>query len=135
MKNLRVMILSRHVKAELKRLLHPKSMIQIRMGGNPVNRDIIGSVTAFFILYIAIFATGTLIMAGLGLDVLSAVASVAATLGNIGPGLGMVGPVDNYSPIPTAGKWVLCLFMLLFPGTWESRSRTNNDNWRRRILS
>ncbi len=132
MKNLRIMILSRHVKAELKRLLHPKSMIQIRMGGNPVNRDIIGSVTAFFILYIAIFAVGALIMAGLGLDVLSAVASVAATLGNIGPGLGMVGPVDNYSLIPTAGKWVLCLFMLLgrleiytvvmllLPGTWES---------------
>jgi trk system potassium uptake protein TrkH len=70
-------------------------------------------------------------MAGLGLDVLSSLASVAATLGNIGPGLGIVGPVKNYAGIPAFGKWVLSLCMLLgrleiytvimliVPSTWK----------------
>jgi len=70
-------------------------------------------------------------MAGFGLDVLTAVGSVAATLGNIGPGLGGVGPVQNYAAIPQGGKWVLCGFMLLgrleiytvllllLPATWR----------------
>ncbi len=132
MKNLRIMFLIRHVKAELLRLLHPKSMVHIRVAGNVVNRDIVASVTSFFILYIGIFAIGALVMAGFGLDVVSSIASVAATLGNIGPGLGIVGPVNNYASIPVAGKWVLCLFMLLgrleiytvvmllLPGTWSS---------------
>jgi len=130
-KNLRIMVLLRHVKAELHRLLHPKSMVQVRVGGNVVGRDIIASVTAFFILYIGLFAIFTLIMAALGLDVISAIASVAATLGNIGPGLGIVGPVKNYATVPMMGKWVLSLCMLLgrleiytvimlmVPGTWK----------------
>ena len=71
------------------------------------------------------------IMAALGLDILSALTSVAATLGNIGPGLGVVGPMDNFAGVPQAGKWVLSLCMLLgrlelftvlmlfVPGTWK----------------
>lgn len=130
-KNLRIMVLIRHVKAELSRLLHPRSVVQVKVGGNVVGKDVLGSVTAFFILYIGLFAIFTLVMAGLGLDVVSSLASVAATLGNIGPGLGIVGPVKNYSGIPAFGKWVLSLCMLLgrleiytvimliVPGTWK----------------
>jgi trk system potassium uptake protein TrkH len=55
----------------------------------------------------------SLIMTGLGLDLISAMASVIATLGNIGPGLGLVGPVANYGAIPTFGKWFLSFLMLL----------------------
>jgi trk system potassium uptake protein TrkH len=60
-----------------------------------------------------IFALAGLIMSALGVDVLTAIASVAATIGNIGPGLGTVGPAENYAHIPIAGKWVLSLCMLL----------------------
>lgn len=130
-KNLRIMVLIRHVKTELYRLLHPRSVVQVKVGGNVVGKEVIGSVTAFFILYIGLFAIFTLVMAGLGLDVISALASVAATLGNIGPGLGIVGPVKNYATVPLFGKWVLSLCMLLgrleiytvimlmVPGTWR----------------
>ena len=52
-------------------------------------------------------------MAGLGLDFISALSSVAASIGNIGPGFGVVGPIRNYLEIPTAGKWVLIACMLL----------------------
>ncbi len=56
---------------------------------------------------------GVLIMASMGLDMATSFGSVAATLNNIGPGLGSVGPTDNYAHIPTMGKWVLALLMLM----------------------
>ena len=52
-------------------------------------------------------------MSLIGLDMLSAFGAVAGTLGNVGPGLGSVGPTDNYAHLPAVGKWLLTLFMLL----------------------
>lgn len=130
-KNLRLMVLARHVRAELSSILHPKAIVHVRVGGKPVGREIIASVTSFFILYIAIFTAGTLFMTILDLDLITAMSSVAATLGNIGPGLGDVGPMQNYAAIPDSGKWVLSLCMmmgrlelytvvlLLLPETWK----------------
>ena len=130
-KSLRVMIVMRHIKAELQRILHPHGITACRVCGKPLPRETVSSVTAFFILYIVTFALGGVIMACLGLDVLTAFTSVAATLGNGGPGLGAIGPMDNYSGIPHLGKWFLSLFMLLgrlelytvimlvFPETWR----------------
>ncbi|AER67155.1 potassium uptake protein, TrkH family [Thermovirga lienii DSM 17291] len=112
-KNLRIMLLLRHVKNELRRLLHPSAVLHVRTAGQVVERDVIGSVTAFFILYIGLFAVAALFMSALGVDVLTSIASVAATIGNIGPGLGTVGPAENYAHIPLAGKWVLSFCMLL----------------------
>ena len=129
-KHLRILISMRHVRVELQRILHPRGILSCRLGGRRLQEDIIASVTSFFILFIVIFAIATLMMACVGLDVVSAFTSVAATLGNVGPGLGSVGPMDNYSGVPFAGKWILSLCMLLgrlelytvvillFPGTW-----------------
>ena len=71
------------------------------------------NVLGFFFLFIGIFAIVTCIMAALGLDLVSAAASTIATMANIGPGLGSVGPVDNYAHIPTVGKFILSFCMLL----------------------
>jgi trk system potassium uptake protein TrkH len=60
-----------------------------------------------------IFAMGTFVMSMMGLDFETAIGSTAATLGNIGPGIGNVGPVDNYAGIPLFGKWFLSFLMLL----------------------
>jgi trk system potassium uptake protein TrkH len=131
MKNVRVMVVLRQAKTEMMRLLHPRGVFPVRMGGKSLENGVVASITAFFILYMGLFILGTLIMAGLGLDVVTSVGSVAATLGNIGPGLGGVGPVQNYAAIPQVGKWVLCGFMLLgrleiytvllllLPATWR----------------
>jgi trk system potassium uptake protein TrkH len=113
MKNVRIMLLVKLVKTELHRLLHPKAIIPIRLGKKAISYDVMGSVTAFFVLYIGLFAIAALAMAAMGVDVLTAIASVAATIGNIGPGLGTVGPTENYAHIPFLGKWILCLCMLL----------------------
>ncbi|MCF4151002.1 TrkH family potassium uptake protein [Dethiosulfovibrio sp. F2B] len=131
MKNVRIMVILRRVGMEIKRLLHPRQVIKIRLNGTVLRDDVITSVTAFFILYIVLFALATLAMAAMGLDLTAAISSVAATLGNIGPGLGMVGPTQNYHWICAPGKWLLSLCMLLgrleiftvvmlfFPGTWK----------------
>ena len=88
-------------------------MTSVKLGGRAVPQDILNSIWGFFILYLGIFIIATLFMAALGLDLISAIASVAASIGNIGPGLGSVGPVSNYLDIPLAGKWVLISCMLL----------------------
>ena len=61
---------------------------------------------------IGVSVIGIIVMSGLGLDFETSFGSVAATINNIGPGLGAVGPTDNYSQIPVFGKWFLSFLML-----------------------
>ena len=113
MKIMRVMLLVRHGYQEIFHLIHPHAVTAVKMGGKPVPAHILSSIWGFFILYMGLFVVATLIMASLGLDFVSALASVAASIGNIGPGLGIVGPAQNYLSIPAAGKWILIFCMLL----------------------
>ncbi len=113
MKTMRVMLLMRHSYQQVFRIVHPHAVTTVKLGGKPVPQDVLGSVWGFFILYLALFVVATFVMAGLGLDMVSAIASVGATIGNIGPGLGIVGPSEHYLFIPDAGKWVLVFSMLL----------------------
>ena len=71
------------------------------------------SVLGFMGLYMGLFTLSAVILAGLGVDLITSIAAVAATLGNIGPGLGLVGPTENFSQIPYMGKWLLVWCMLL----------------------
>ncbi|MDT8393148.1 MAG: potassium transporter TrkG [Bacteroidales bacterium] len=112
-KVVRQLLLLKNSILELKRLLHPQAIIPVRMNNQVVPQDIIMKVMAFFIIYIIFFIIGSGVMALMGLDGPTAIGATAATIGNIGPGIGMVGPVDNYDFIPYAGKWVLSFLMLL----------------------
>jgi len=112
-KSIRHLLLFKASAAELKKLLHPKAFITVRYNGNAVKRDYIFNILAFFLFYILIFITGTIIMSALGLDFQTAIGATIASLGNIGPGIGNVGPVDNFAAIPEAGKWVLSFLMML----------------------
>ncbi len=67
----------------------------------------------FLALYIGLFAVCTVLLAGMDVDLLTAISAVASSIGNIGPGLGMVGPTENYALIPYWGKWLLVWCMLL----------------------
>ena len=98
---------------EFKRMIHPQAVILVRYNERKVSEKIIHLVLAFFMFYMLTFFFGTFIMTWVGLDFSSAVGSTIATLGNIGPGIGDVGPVENYSEIPSIGKWFLSLLMLL----------------------
>ena len=112
MKVIRLYVLIKFVRAEVRRLLHPSAVIPIRVGHTVIPREIVTNVLGFLALLIGLFITGVILMSVLGLDLESSFGAVAATLGNIGPGLGSVGPTDNYAHIPILGKWVLTFFML-----------------------
>lgn len=112
-KAIRTLLLIKSSLIELKRLVHTRAYIPVRYDTRPVPQEVITKILAFFFLYIAIFLIGTVVMSFMGLDFQSAIGAVIASLGNIGPGIGSVGPVNHYNHIPDAGKWVLSFLMLI----------------------
>jgi trk system potassium uptake protein TrkH len=98
---------------ELKRLLHPRAVIPVRFNEKSVGPDIISNVQAFFIFYIMIFVFASALLSLLGLDFLTAVGASATCIGNVGPGIGTVGPLNNFAHLPDIAKWILSFLMLL----------------------
>ncbi|MEJ2725769.1 MAG: TrkH family potassium uptake protein [Deltaproteobacteria bacterium] len=113
MKTMRIMLLAKHAYQEIFRIIHPHAVTTVKLGGKPVPSDVLSSIWGFFVLYLGLFVVSAVIMAALGLDLISAFASVAACIFNVGPGLGQVGPMNNYLTVPLSGKWVLIFCMLL----------------------
>lgn len=113
MKILRVVIYFKYCYKELFSLVHPRAVTQIKIGGKAVPEDIVRSILGFMGLYVGLFVLSSVMLAGTGVDFTTSFAAVAATLGNIGPGFGMVGPTENFAAIPLAGKWILIWDMLL----------------------
>ncbi|MEZ4526813.1 MAG: TrkH family potassium uptake protein [Desulfobacterales bacterium] len=113
MKCLRIMVCFKYCYKELFSLIHPHAVSHVKIAGKPVPEDVVRSVLGFLALYMGLFAVSTVVLAGIGVDFVTAFGAVAATIGNIGPGFGMVGPVENFSLIPDAGKWLLIWCMLL----------------------
>jgi len=112
-KCLRFLVIIKSAYAELYRLVHPHAVITLKIDGKVVPQDVVNGIWGFSILYLFLFQIASLLMASLGLDMVSAFVSVAACIGNIGPGLGSVGPADNYNNIPFIGKWLLSFCMIL----------------------
>jgi trk system potassium uptake protein TrkH len=112
-KIMRIILLVKHGFREIFSLIHPHAVRSIKLGGKPVPPEVLNSIWGFFILYLGLFIIAVIIMSSLGLDTMTSFASVAATIGNVGPGLGLVGPVNNYLPVPDLGKWVLIFCMIL----------------------
>ena len=113
MKCLRVMLCFKYSYKELFSLIHPRAVTHVKISGITVPDDVMRSVLGFMVLYMGLFAVSTVFLAGLGVDFVTAIGAVASTIGNIGPGFGMVGPVENYAQIPYLGKWLLIWCMLL----------------------
>ena len=112
-KMVRLLLLVRNSFLELRRLVHPRAILPVRFNKSVVAQDIIYNILAFFLFYIAIFLFGTIVMSLSGLDFLSAMGSVATSLGNVGPAIAEVGPVSNFANIPDFGKWFLSGLMLM----------------------
>ena len=113
MKCLRIMLCFKYCYRELFSLIHPHAVTQIKIGGKAVPDDVMRSVVGFLALYMGLFALSAVILAGMGVDFRTSFAAIAACIGNIGPGFGLVGPVENYAHIPYLGKWLLIWCMLL----------------------
>lgn len=113
MKCLRVMLCFKFCYKELFMLIHPHAVSHVKIGGKTVPDDVMRSILGFLALYVGLFALCSVVLAGFGVDFVTAFGAVAATIGNIGPGFGMVGPVENFANIPVLGKWLLIWCMLL----------------------
>lgn len=112
-KCMRIMVVLKQSYNELIRLIHPRAVRQVKIGGQAVSREVLGGIWGFMTLYLVLLVVSVLIVASTGSDLITAVTSVMACIGNVGPGLGAVGPVDNYFGMHTLAKWVLSLDMLL----------------------
>jgi len=85
----------------------------VRLDGKPLPQETIYKIMAFFQIYILIFVIGAMILSLIGLDFETSIGASISSLGNIGPGLGTVGPSGNYGHLPSLAKWVLSLMMML----------------------
>ena len=109
----RIMLLFKQGYRELYRMIHPHAVVPVKLGGRSIPTKTIEGIWGFFFIYLLLFAVSSLIMTLLGLDLITAISSVAACIGNIGPGLGAVGPAENFHHLPALGKWLLSLCMLI----------------------
>jgi trk system potassium uptake protein TrkH len=112
-KCLRVLLLFKYCYRELVSLVHPKAVAHIKIGGRSVPDDIVRSIIGFLALFVGLFVVCSILLAALGVDFFTSFGAVAASIGNIGPGFGLVGPAGNYASIPALGKWLLAGCMLL----------------------
>lgn len=113
MKVMRIMLLLKQSYQELFRLIHPRAVSKVKMGKTVVPDDVIRGVWGFFILWIGLFVLAAFVVAATGVDVVSSFAASLACIGNIGPGIGSVGPTDNYAHLPELAKASLTLCMVL----------------------
>ena len=112
-KNIRILLLLKSAKTHLMRIIHPRGVYPVRFGGLVLEGKNVGEILSFFSMYIFIFVISVLFVSLEGYDITTTLTSVAATLGNIGPGLALVGPMGNYSIMSPFTKIVLSLTMLI----------------------
>ena len=127
----RVLLLAKVVDREFKRMVEPRGVFAVRLGGSAIPETTIQGLLN--LVYLALFVNfvSCLLLSAMGVDVLTSISAVAASMFNIGPGLGAVGPTDTYAVLPDAAKWVLAtnmiagrlefytLIVLLTPGYWR----------------
>lgn len=112
MKNVRVLLLLKHAQLQISRLIHPREVRVLKLDHKPVSPEVMQSILGFFALYMGLFVVAAILMTVTGLDLLTAGGSVVACLSNIGPGIGEVGPTENYAAISYSGKLILSACML-----------------------
>ncbi len=113
MKISRIIIVVKAAYNEIYKVCRPHAVFSVKVGKEAIEDSVIRSVLVFFGVFVLSFVVGTLVMAAIGLDMITAASSVVATLANIGPGLAKVGAIENYAFIPWGGKLFLSFLMIL----------------------
>ena len=114
-KTVRFVVLAKVVRRELRRLLHPRAVVPIRMGHRTVPEELVSKVVAFFFTYLTLWVMATLAVVAIdpALDIVDGASATASTLGNVGVGLGAVGPTGSYAQLQPATKLILSGLMWL----------------------
>ncbi|MFP8888888.1 TrkH family potassium uptake protein [Natrialbaceae archaeon A-CW2] len=118
-KILRWFVILKSLKRELFTTIHPEAVRPVRMNGKPLDEEAVRGIYAFTLLYLALFFVGFLLLAadaarvGFDIGTIDLVSASLATIGNIGPGFGVVGPMGGYVDFPTSSKLLMILYMWL----------------------
>lgn len=112
-KAVRVLLLLKATANEIRKHLHPKAILLTRVGRKPVSEDTLANVVGFVMLYLLLCLAGVVVLSFMGLDLLTSVGASLATVGNVGPGFGLVGATDNYSWMSSPELTVLSFLMLV----------------------
>ena len=114
MKVLRIMLISKQGMREIRKMIHPHALINLKLGGRNVSDRVVQAVWSFAGLYIISFMTISAILSlHDGLDLITAFSAAAATITGLGPALGELGPASNYGHLQADAKLLLCFSMLL----------------------
>jgi trk system potassium uptake protein TrkH len=112
-KQVRALLLLKHAYLQMLRLVHPRRVLVLKLDRRGVAPEIMQDVLAFVVLFLGVFMIASLLLAATGVDLITAASGTIACMGTIGPGLGDVGPTDNYASLHPFAKIVLTLCMLL----------------------
>jgi trk system potassium uptake protein TrkH len=112
-KCVRILVLLKQGFSELYQLVHPHAVRPVKLAGKAISPQTLRGIWGLFFLYLLIFLLASLALSLMGSDIVTSISAVATTLGNVGPGLGAVGPTDNFAHLPVAAKWILSTCMLL----------------------
>ncbi|MFY9314043.1 MAG: potassium transporter TrkG [Burkholderiales bacterium] len=112
-KMMRALLMIRQAVRELERLVHPRAVMPVKLGGRVVESNIIFAVLAYMLVYGVTISAISLLLIATGLDLMSALSAAVACVNNIGPGLGVVGPATTYAPLSDFQTWICTFAMLL----------------------
>jgi trk system potassium uptake protein TrkH len=112
-KMIRAELMARQAVREMTRIIHPRAIVPVKLGGAPVENNIIFAVLAFVLIYVSSFVGMTMLLAASGLDIITAFSAVVACINNTGPGLNRVGPAMTYASLDDFQIWILTFAMLL----------------------
>ncbi|NDP20321.1 MAG: TrkH family potassium uptake protein [Paludibacter sp.] len=113
MKVIRVLLVFKYSYLEFKRIIHPNAIFPVRYNGHVLPEQIIARVLAFILLYFIIIFIGATFLSITGLGYLESFSGMITCLSDVGPGLGSIGPANNYSHLPDVSKWFLTFVMLV----------------------
>ena len=138
-KVVRHLLLAKFTLQELRRTLHPRAILPVKLNGRVVPPTVLQGVIVFFLFYMLTFAVFTLIVVLLGADLVTGISATAAALGNVGPAFNEVGPMGNYADLHplsrivlTLAMWigrleVLTVLVILRPEAWRSGRWSSGD--------
>lgn len=112
-KSLRLLLITKNNRQEMKRLIHPNAFIPVRLDNHIVSNNLILFLLVFIILYFITLCIGAFFLSIMDYDIITSFSTSASMLANIGPGLGKFGPFENFSAMPVQGKLFLSFLMLL----------------------
>jgi trk system potassium uptake protein TrkH len=112
-KMIRVLLVFKYCYYEFKRIIHPNAVFPVRYNNKAIADDVITRMLAYLLLFVILSLVGAAVLCLSGLGFEESISAMVSCLDNVGPGLGRLGPIANYSAIPTFSKWFLSFAMLV----------------------